>query len=317
MGSQLVDHDGDGRLDFFTATYDGSPHIAYGIDGGFAEPQHLLDRDGQRIRLAMFWDDAAKQWTNVGAAHCISAVLFDWDGDGDHDLLMGDKNRGALFLQRNEGSREAAAFTGTSEEILAGGEPFGLHGGMTAPRLVDWDGDGLMDIVAGSFGDPYTATPPGGVYLYRNVGAPGAPRFDAAATLIPPTAITADEADRPNVGLYADPVDYDGDGDLDLLVGGYSIVPAKTRILTAEEQARLTELKASLPLASQATSAILAKVYEREFADERARREAIQAAVQSEDYKAASARMLEVRMRILELEPQPQRVPGIWIYLRT
>jgi len=100
MGSQLVDHDGDGRLDFFTATYDGSPHIAYGVDGGFAEPQHLLDRDGERIRLEMYWDTPNSQWVNVGAdnRHCISAVLFDWDGDGDHDLLMGDKNQGNLFL---------------------------------------------------------------------------------------------------------------------------------------------------------------------------------------------------------------------------
>ena len=318
MGSQLVDHDGDGRLDFFTATYDGSPHIAYGVDGGFAEPQHLLDEDGARIRLEMYWDLDASQWINVGGdnRHCISAVLFDWDGDGDHDLLMGDKNQGNLFLQRNEGTPGKDAFTGESEEVLAGGRSFALKGGMTAPRLVDWDGDGLMDIVAGSFGEPYQANPPGGVYLYRNVGAADAPEFAAAVTLIAPTGIVGYEPDRPNVGLYADPVDYDGDGDLDLLVGGYAVVPARPRVLDAEEKDELRELKARLPEVSRAMSAVLQKAQEGEFESDEARREALRAATQSEAYRTISAKSTEIRKRILELEPKPQRVPGIWVYLR-
>lgn len=219
MGSQFVDFDGDGRLDYFTATYDGSPHVAFGEDGGFAEPVHLLDKEGERVGLEMMWDTTKRQWLNVFAPQCTSAVAFDWDADGDFDVLMGDYNNGNLYLQYNDGKAGTPAFRGESEMVLASGEPFELPGGLTAPRLVDWDGDGLTDLVCGSFGAKDRSVL-GGVYLYRNVGGPGAPRFAAAATLIAPPKELGTAA--PGAALYADPVDYDGDGDLDLLVGGYA-----------------------------------------------------------------------------------------------
>ena len=48
---------------------------------------------------------------------------------------------------------------------------------------------------------------------------------------------------RPDAGLYADAVDYDGDGDLDLVVGGYSMWTPPARELNAEEKATVARLK--------------------------------------------------------------------------
>ena len=59
MGSQFVDFDADGVADVLTATYEGSVYVARGLASdedskkpvGFADPVHVLDRDGQRIGL--------------------------------------------------------------------------------------------------------------------------------------------------------------------------------------------------------------------------------------------------------------------------
>ena len=49
MGSQFVDFNADGHIDYLTATFDGSPHVAYGSPEGFGEPEHLKDKDGERV----------------------------------------------------------------------------------------------------------------------------------------------------------------------------------------------------------------------------------------------------------------------------
>jgi hypothetical protein len=316
MGSQFVDLDDDGRIDFVTATYDGSPHVAYGVDGGFGEPQHILDRDGQRIRLEQFWDLDAKQWRNIEGtkrAHCIAAVVFDWDADGDLDLLLGDKNLGNLYLQRNEGRPGEPAFTGTNEPVLAGGSPFGLDGGMSSLRLCDWDGDGLVDLVCGSFGEPYQGERPGGVYLYRNLGKAGAPEFGVAVALIPPTATTGQQADRPNVGLHADPVDYDGDGDLDLLVGGYSIWTPAAPELGEAERARLAEVEAALAAGQAEIASTVGGI---EADGEEARLAKVRAYYSSAEYRALGERLGALRGELEQLVPGRQRKAAVWVYLR-
>ena len=46
MGSQFVDLDADGHLDYLTATFDGSPHVSYGSKEGFGTPERLKDANG-------------------------------------------------------------------------------------------------------------------------------------------------------------------------------------------------------------------------------------------------------------------------------
>lgn len=320
MGSQFVDLNADGRIDYVTATFDGSPHVAYGAEGGgFEEPVHLFDVNGKRVMLEQYWDFDKKQWVglNGDGGHCISAVAFDWDDDGDFDLLLGDKSDGDLYLQRNDGKAGAPAFTGQNTPVLAGGKRFGLSKGMTAPRLVDWDGDGLTDIVAGSFGGSFDAKPPGGVYLYRNVGKVGAPEFAAAQTLIAPSTIEGSEPDRPNVGLYADPVDYDGDGDLDLVVGGYSIWSPPAPELSDAEQTRLAELKKELALVSGDLQSIARGAREASESlpeDERAAH--VRAVYKSEKYTSLASKRSKLQGEHDALEPGRQRTAAVWVYLR-
>ena len=320
MGSQFVDFNADGKIDLFTATFDGSPHVALGVEGGgFAEPHRILDKNGKRILLGQFWDYDAKTWsdTNSGKGHCTSAVAFDWDADGDLDILLGDYDHGNLYLCENEGTAKEPSFSDESIPVHAGGKPFGLKGGMTAPRLVDWDGDGLTDIVAGSFGDAYSGNPPGGVYWFRNQGKEGAPEFAAAVTLIAPTRTKGHEADRPNAGLYADPVDYDGDGDLDLVVGGYSIWKPEPPKLSAVDEARATKLKAEIDAASASMEALQERLSEEtKDMDDEARSAAFQQLWKSEEFKRVAEKQSEMRAKYAKLKPGQQREAGVWVYLR-
>ena len=98
MGSQFVDLNADGRLDYLSATFDGSPHVSWGGEAGFAEPVRLVDGAGERLLVSYYWDYDEDAHLTTGRSmpdgkprnlRGVSAVAMDWDGDGDLDLIQG------------------------------------------------------------------------------------------------------------------------------------------------------------------------------------------------------------------------------------
>lgn len=231
MAPQFVDFNGDGITDIFTATFDGSPWVSLGSKEGFKAPEQVKNSEGARIFLSQYWDYEARKWTSKnmtdaaqGGAHCISAFAWDWDADGDLDIILGDRN-GGLWLNLNAGSTKEPKYGTISKRIMSGDKPLELGGKVTSPRLLDWDKDGLDDLLFGTFGDSYGNAEGGGVFWSRNTGKKGEPKFDAPKALIAPAKKDAEGAVRADAGLYFDVIDYDGDGDLDIVVGGYSMWP--------------------------------------------------------------------------------------------
>ena len=326
MAPQFVDFNADGHIDIVTGTYDGSPHVALGSADGFQPPKRILDSDGERVLLTQFWNYDAEKWDDTdrtiednkdGQLHCISAVAIDWDDDGDFDLLMGDKNRGRLFRQMNEGTNAAPAFTGTNIPVLAADQPFELDGGMTAPYLVDWDADGRTDVVCGSFGDSYGQGAGGGIYWYRNIGKIGDPQFAKPVTLIEPSEKNASTATRPDSGLYVDVVDYNGDGSLDLVVGGYSHWSPERKPLTEEQRQQVKDLEAQLQDLTKALSEQQTKVrLETKDLSPEERNAKLKEIYATDEYRRQMDEYAKIAKQLAELNPQDQRDAFVWLYLR-
>ena len=332
MGSQFVDLNADGQIDYVTATFDGSPHVAYGSKKGFQKPVRLVDSDGHRIIAGHYWDYEKNSHEQVTRAmpdglgkeqRCISALAYDWDADGDYDLLLGTYEGGALYRQMNEGTNKKPRFTGKNIAVHAGGKPLALPAKMTTPRLIDWDKDGDLDLIVGSFGDSYGEDQGGAVYLSLNEGSKGKPAFGTLEQLIAPSEKGGHAPTRPDAGLYADAFDYDGDGDLDLVVGGYSMWTPKSRELTDAEQARVKELEKQ----KAKTQAKLDQINEKKFAAidkateglEEGSPEWMATATEtlkpfSVEMRPINATLRKVTKELDELVPRSQRKAFVWLY---
>jgi hypothetical protein len=176
------DLDGDGEPDLILGTWR-SDLRWFRNDGGPGGPRFVL------------MDSAFVVLTRGSNA---APALGDLDADGDLDLLVGESS-GTINFYRNVGDSSAPRFELVSDE----------YGGIkverrSAPALLDLDKDGDLDLVVGTERE--------GLRLWVNEGTPGEPHFVAAKPLL-----GAEDAPPHSVPAFAD---FDGDGDLDLVVGG-------------------------------------------------------------------------------------------------
>jgi len=330
MSPQFVDFDGDGDDDIVCGIYDGSPHVSYYDQDreGFLQPVEILDREGRRIVMNAWWNFDEKKWDETdrcdpeggapAVGHLTSAIAFDYDRDGDNDLVLGDHRGGYVYVRRNEGSDAAPQFATQNEVVLAAGVPMRVPGTVGTIRAVDWDGDGALDLMISGMDEANGPDSGGSVSVYLDQRASGQAAFGAAVTLIPARKKDArGSARQPDYGLYHEPVDIDGDGDLDLLVGGYSIWEPEPRKLTPAESDRVAHLQAQVAALKAAYDELIAQANKaREGLEGEAATEAFAAA-----YDAIRPQLAEVTAKLSpaqdelgELKPRTQRSSFTWLY---
>ncbi|MCK4644583.1 T9SS type A sorting domain-containing protein [bacterium] len=191
----LCDIDNDGDLDLFIGTSRGK--LTHFRNDGSAD--------------SAVWTLVSTFYSSIDIREEIDEhsilmrpVFVDIDNDADYDLFIGDDHRFIDTTERcmmhyyeNTGTPETAAWTLVTHDYM------NLDFKKMNPDFADIDNDGDYDMFIGSYW--------GNIHFYRNDGTPDTALF----------TLVTDQFEDIDVSFYSAPdfVDYDMDGDLDLMIG--------------------------------------------------------------------------------------------------
>lgn len=174
-----IDWDGDGDQDLIVGDEDG--RVA------FVEHTGKVTVDRVPIFAAPRYFQQEADDVKFGAL--ATPTSFDWDGDGDIDLICGNTAGYIAFIENLSGPGVERPRWAAPKLLAAGGKTIRIQAGSngsiqgpceakwgyTTQTVADWDGDGLPDIVANSI--------LGKVHWYRNVGTRREPKLAAAESI--------------------------------------------------------------------------------------------------------------------------------------
>lgn len=142
----------------------------------------------------------------------------DVNNDGLKDLIfapnfeLGSDNDNHIWVYLNTGNTEQP-YTLHQEDFLI--DRSITMGGYSHPAFIDFNADGLMDLLVGSNGVYVDGVRKGGLYLYENVGTESSPAYE----LVDENYLDLQVLPEENGRLAPAAGDLDGDGDVDLLIG--------------------------------------------------------------------------------------------------
>jgi hypothetical protein len=209
----LVDWDGDGLLDLIVGDmiglFDWYPNRGTRTQPDLAPP----------LRLQVEGEPLFGPWR-------VQPGVGDFSGDGLPDIVTMDLDLD-LVLYRRVGRNDLSLMQRGEKLRFEDGQtikstgPYTPQGGdgrgRTKIQLVDWDGNGKLDIVLGVGPQPGSAFKSSYVLICRNIGTNTAPVFKR------PEALLFDAAGKPlqfwRHAVHPTLVDWDGDGQWELVVG--------------------------------------------------------------------------------------------------
>lgn len=188
---QIVDWNEDGLIDLLVGDTNG--RISLFLNTGSAGNPQLTAKGFIKANNS-----------DLYVGNRASPVVVDWDNDNKKDLVVGDDN-GYIRLYLNSGTNNDPKFT-TFTYIKMNNANIKLSYS-ASPEVCDLDNDGKKDLLASD----YT----GYIYFFKNEGEDNAPVFNSRENL------KANNLNMKVGSSYAriDVVDWDEDGDLDILAG--------------------------------------------------------------------------------------------------
>jgi len=248
-----VDLNGDGHKDILSGSYSrmkggmaGLFQVLWGQQGGgFKTATALNGTDDKPLIIPI--EERRYQTENI----CTRPTAVDWDADGDLDLIVGNF-AGSFYIFLGEGGGKFSP----EPELLKSenNQPLKIAGAHSDPFVIDWDGDGDLDLLSGSS--------KGGVQWAENHARKGQKRpvLRGFKTLISPgqqivrgTFLSEDELKGParSTRIWVD--DVNADGKLDILVGDRVALASPAKGLTkAEAKARKAKWQKELQVAATA-----------------------------------------------------------------
>jgi hypothetical protein len=235
-----VDLNEDGHRDILSGSYSRMEDSMAGLfqvlwgqpGGGFKQAAVLNGTDKKPLIIPI--KNKEEQTQNI----CTRPTAVDWNGDGKLDLVVGNF-AGSFYLFEGRGGGK---FDPTPQPLLCGKARLSVEGAHSDPFVVDWDGDGDLDLLSGSNS--------GGVQWAENRAGKGkVPELKNFIWLIRPgpgikpnQIVNEDDLTGPagSTRVYAD--DVDGDGKLDLLVGDAITLVSLVKGVSADQyKIRLSE----------------------------------------------------------------------------
>jgi hypothetical protein len=147
------DFDGDGDLDLLCGEFlDGFTYfenIGSRTSPKYAAGQRLQTRDGQPLVMDL---------------EMIVPIAFDWDKDGDKDLIVGDEDGRVAFVENVTPKSHSGPPQFLTPQYFQQEAETLKSGALATPVGFDWDGDGDTDIVSGN-----TA---GYIEIFENLSGP-------------------------------------------------------------------------------------------------------------------------------------------------
>ena len=262
---QFVDMNGDGLEDILSGSYAGDAPQPEGHEGHIVP---VTDENGDPASEIFVYyrqsDGSFADRVVIGMSHTHAAASpVDWDSDGDFDIITASRGLsgekiGNINLHENIGTPTKPVL---APPIVLVGKVSGHF--ITSAEAWDWDGDGSLDLVAG--------TEYGKILWFRNTGSGDDHSFDE------PVILTPDEEEDDSGGLGSTRLavfitDWDGDGVPDV-IGGDFFYQKRTEeeILegaTASEIVAYHEAKARLEELSEKTQALYEGADLRNMSDE-------------------------------------------------